>query len=161
MTGCFQGGQRWPCFKFPTAEGPTGHVVSMCLQSQSQLCPLTSASILPTPVKSESLLYVFWSQLKDFPKFLCGSFHLDFMCLPYIWHYLEPTQVYDSWSHTQIYNIGFTHSQWSHPRNTPWSPSFIRCKRVFHRQFTELISLCPISTGKDCLLSKCLASHRA
>ena len=35
----FQGGQRWPCFEFSTAEGSTGHVASMWLQSQSQLCP--------------------------------------------------------------------------------------------------------------------------
>lgn len=61
----FQGGQRWPCFEFPTAEGSTGHVASMWLQSQSW-----------------SLLYVFWPQLKAFLEFLCDSFHLYSLCRP-------------------------------------------------------------------------------
>lgn len=103
-------------------------VAFMWLQSKSQLCCLTFPSTLPTLVKSGSLLYVFWPQVKGFLGFLCASFHLDCLWLPYTWHSLEPTQVYDWWSHDQIYHIGFIHSHWSHPRNTRWFLLFIRYK---------------------------------
>lgn len=122
------------------------HVASMWLQSQSQLCPLTSSSSLPIPVKSRSQLYVFWPQLKAFLEFLCDSFHLYSLCRPCTWFYLEPAQVCDSRSHAHIYHIGFIHSQRSHPGNTPLSPSFIKwetaCSQEVHRT-DEVSALSP------------------